>query len=82
MGPLRQFLMMAKPWQRVAAGVVVAVVGWLLGNYVLTAVGVVLVVLPVAAWVKRRRGEGMPASVAGEHGGVSTPDVQADVGEN
>jgi hypothetical protein len=66
--PLRQFIVTAKPWQRMAAGVVVIAVGVLLSNYVLTAFGVVFVVLPVAAWLKRWRG-------GGGGGGPEGPDA-------
>jgi uncharacterized membrane protein len=55
LAPLRQFVRFAKPWQRIALGVVLTVVGLFTGLYVVTAIGVVLVVLPIAAWVKRRR---------------------------
>jgi hypothetical protein len=47
----------ARPWQRMALGVIVIVIGVLLQNYVVTAFGVVFVVLPLAGWIKRRRGE-------------------------
>jgi hypothetical protein len=56
-GPaLRQFLVTARPWQRMAVGVVVIVAGVLLQNYVITAFGVVFVVLPLAGWIRRGRG--------------------------
>jgi hypothetical protein len=55
LAPLRQFVRFAKPWQRIALGVVLTVVGLFTGLYVVTAIGVVLVVLPIAAWVKGRR---------------------------
>lgn len=55
---LRQFLRLAKPWERVVAGVVLAVVGALLGIYIVSAIGVVLVILVVAAWFRSRRGGG------------------------
>jgi hypothetical protein len=54
--PLRQFMRFAKPWQRILLGGILTVVGLFTGLYVVTAIGVVLVVLPVAAWLKRRRG--------------------------
>jgi hypothetical protein len=38
-----------------ALGVIVIVIGVLLQNYVVTAFGVVFVVLPAAGWVKHRR---------------------------
>jgi hypothetical protein len=60
-GPLRQFLTLAKPWQRVVAGVVLAVVGALVGIYIVSAIGVVLVILVVAGWLRRRPGGGSPA---------------------
>jgi hypothetical protein len=55
--PLRQFVRFAKPWQRILLGVVLTVVGLFTGLYVVTAIGVVLVVLPTAAWLKGRRSE-------------------------
>ena len=55
--PLRQFVRFAKPWQRILLGVVLTVVGLFTGLYVVTAIGVVLVVLPIAAWLKGRRSE-------------------------
>jgi hypothetical protein len=60
MGPLRQFLTMAKPWQRVVVGVVLAVVGALLRSYVVSAIGVVLVGLVVLGWYRRWRGHDAP----------------------
>ncbi len=54
MASLRQLI--AKPWQRMAVGVVVIIVGLLVQNYVITAFGVVFVVLPLAGWIKRGRG--------------------------
>ena len=39
-----------------ALGVIVIVIGVLLQNYVVTAFGVVFVVLPFAGWIRRRRG--------------------------
>jgi hypothetical protein len=61
MGSLRPFLTMAKPWQRVALGLVLAVVGALLGSYVISAIGVVLVGLVVMGWYRRWRGHGAPS---------------------
>jgi hypothetical protein len=61
MGPIRQFLTMAKPWQRVVVGVVLAAVGGLLGSYVISAIGVVLVGLVVIASFRRWRGHGAPS---------------------
>jgi uncharacterized membrane protein HdeD (DUF308 family) len=55
--PLRQFVRFAKPWQRILLGVVLTLVGLFTGLYVVTAIGVVLVVLPIAAWLKGRRSE-------------------------
>ena len=55
--PLRQFVRFAKPWQRILLGAILTVVGLFTGLYVVTAIGVVLVVLPIAAWLKRRRSE-------------------------
>jgi hypothetical protein len=67
MGSLRQFLRLAKPWERVVAGVVLAVVGALLEIYIVSAIGVVLVILVVAGWFRSLRGGG--------------PIVEADVRE-
>lgn len=53
--PLRQFVRLAKPWQRILVGAILTLVGLFTGLYVVTAIGVVLVVLPIAAWVKGRR---------------------------
>ncbi|HEY1652017.1 MAG TPA: hypothetical protein VGG09_09075 [Acidimicrobiales bacterium] len=53
----------AKPWQRMAVGLVVVALGVLLQNYVLTAFGVVFVVLPFSGWIKRRRGGAAEESV-------------------
>lgn len=55
--PLRQFMRFAKPWQRIALGVILTVVGLFTGLYVVTAIGIVLVVLPIAAWLKARKPE-------------------------
>jgi uncharacterized membrane protein len=55
--PLRQFMRFARPWQRILLGAILTLVGLFTGLYVVTAIGVVLVVLPIAAWLKRRRGE-------------------------
>lgn len=83
MRPLRQFLTLAKPWQRVVAGVVLAVVGALLGIYIVSAIGVVLVILVVAGWFRRRRGGGGPASgeAAGPEAGTAA-DAPGDAGES
>jgi len=54
-GPLRQVLGLARPWQRVALGAVVLVVGVALESPVVAVVGVLLVALPVAAAVRQRR---------------------------
>lgn len=54
--PLRQFVRFAKPWQRILLGAILTVVGLFTGLYVVTAIGLVLVVLPIAASVKERRG--------------------------
>jgi hypothetical protein len=56
MGPLRQFFTMAKPWQRVVVGVVLTVVGALLGAYIISAIGIVLVGLVILGWFRRWRG--------------------------
>ncbi len=56
MAPLREFLRLAKPWQRVVAGAALTVVGSLTGLYVVAAIGIVLVVLPIAGWFRGRRG--------------------------
>ncbi|HWF15982.1 MAG TPA: hypothetical protein VG244_07370 [Acidimicrobiales bacterium] len=53
----------ARLWQRMALGVIVIVIGMLLQNYVVTAFGVVFVVLPFAGWIKRRRGGAAEGSV-------------------
>lgn len=58
MGPLRQFLTMARPWERVVVGVVLAVVGALLGIYIVSAIGVVLVLLVIVGWSRSLRGRG------------------------
>jgi O-antigen/teichoic acid export membrane protein len=50
--------MLAKPWQRVVVGVALAVVGALLGIYIVSAIGAVLVILVVLGWFRRRRGPG------------------------
>jgi uncharacterized membrane protein len=55
--PLRQFMRFAKPWQRIALGVILTLVGLFTGLYVVTAIGVVLVALPIIAWNKGRRTE-------------------------
>ena len=55
----------ARLWQRMALGVIVIVVGVLLQNYVVTAFGVVFVVLPLAGWIRRRR-NGVAEGSSGE----------------
>lgn len=72
--PLRQFVRFAKPWQRIGLGAVLTVVGLFTGLYVVTAIGVVLVVLPIVAWVKGRRSE----SEATPADGVSAASKPAD----
>ncbi len=72
--PLRQFVRFAKPWQRILLGVVLTVVGLFTGLYVVTAIGIVLVVLPIAAWVKGRRSE--PETETAD--GVSAASKPAD----
>jgi hypothetical protein len=58
MAPLRQFMRLAKPWQRVVVGLVMVAVGWVLGIYILAALGAVFVILAAAGWVKQRRDRG------------------------
>jgi uncharacterized membrane protein YphA (DoxX/SURF4 family) len=53
---LRQFLHFAKPWQRVALGLVLTLIGAFTGLYALSAVGIVLVAMPVVGWFRRRSG--------------------------
>jgi uncharacterized membrane protein HdeD (DUF308 family) len=65
LAPLRQFVRFAKPWQRILAGAILAVIGLFTGLYVVTAVGVVLVVLPIAAWVRGRRESGEAETTGG-----------------
>ncbi len=79
--PIRQFLVTAKPWQRMVLGLVVIAVGVLLGNYVITAFGVVFVVLPAAGWVKRRRAGGLGPPHAGEQEVGAADDQPADAAE-
>jgi hypothetical protein len=83
MGPLRQFLRLTKPWERVVAGVVLAVGGALLGIYIISAIGVVLVILVVAGWLRRRRGGDAPAGTgAVEPEAGATSDAPRDAGES
>ena len=72
MAPFRQFLRFAKPWQRMVLGVVLTVVGLFTGLYVVTAIGIVLVVLPVVGWFKRRGGGAAAANGDEPHDGATS----------
>ena len=63
LAPLRQFVRFAKPWERVVLGVALTVVGLFTGFYIASAIGIVLVVLTIAAWVKGRRAQPETAEV-------------------
>ena len=84
MGPLRQFLTLAKPWQRVVVGVALAVVGALLGIYIVSAIGAVLVLLVAAGWFRRWRGRSAAAPDASEHeaGTGAGSGVPVDAGDD
>jgi uncharacterized membrane protein YphA (DoxX/SURF4 family) len=62
---LRQFLHLAKPWQRMVVGVVLTVIGFFTGLYVVAAIGIVLVALPVVGWFKRHRAVPQPGGPTG-----------------
>jgi hypothetical protein len=70
----------ARAWQRMALGVIVTVIGVLLQNYVVTAFGVVFVVLPLAGWIRRRR-EATQARSDSDPGATIASDVPVDADE-
>jgi len=67
---LRQILRFARPWERIALGVVIFVVATSLGSYVLAALGVVIVGVTVLGLVRARRGVT----------GVSEADTESEAG--
>jgi hypothetical protein len=73
--PLRQFVRFAKPWERIVLGVALTVVGILTGFYIASAIGIVLLGLTIAAWVKGRRAQ--PEAAEAAPAATSEPADQA-----
>jgi hypothetical protein len=61
LGPLRQFVATARPWQKVAVGAVLVVVGVLLQAVVITVVGALVVAGTLVGRV-RGRGRAVPGA--------------------